>query len=194
MRSSRLILAGVLLAGTVFLMTSLLTQPPYRITGVIAVAVFLPVWFTLCVINALGGIASGFPIRGEVTLAIVILAVPTGTTLLLWLASNTWWSGGPVVTTSRTPLFLMAGVALWGAVAVLTSLWPIEGRTRTLDTAAVVFGILWMAVTITNLLLGLTVGYTLLEELPVVGVTFFVPTAVAYVARLRPRSTPRAPL
>ncbi|MBZ9645029.1 hypothetical protein K8369_38145 [Streptomyces sp. PSKA30] len=179
-------LAGIPLSGTVFLLCALLAQPPHRVTGVVAAAIFCPMWFAMSAVNALGGVAAGNRARIEAVLAGLIFAVPAAVSLLLWWASRAWWEGGPVVTAGRTGWVLVAGVALWAAVAQLIAVWNTPGSgVRAMAAAAAVFGPLWMAIMIVNLLIGLSVGYTLVEELPVLAVNVAVPVAVAVIARSR---------
>jgi hypothetical protein len=187
MRSTRLTLAGFPLSGAVFLLCALLAQPPHRVTGVVAVAIFCPLWFTLCAANALGGVADGHRARLETGLAAAIFAGPAAVSLLLWWASHTWWNGGPLITTSRTAWVIAAGVLLWAGTAQLTSVWTTpDSPGRAMNAAAAVFGPLWAVTMGVNLLLGLHLGYSLAEELPPLVVNLAVPLGIAQAATSAP--------
>ncbi|MDQ0578084.1 hypothetical protein [Streptomyces rishiriensis] len=187
MRSIRFILAGIPLSGAAFLLCALLAQPPHRVSGVVAAAIFCPLWFALCAANALGGVADGHSARIEAGLAGAIFAGPAAVSLLLWWASRTWWNDGPLITASRTAWVLTAGILLWAGTAQLTAVWRTAGSpVRAMSAAAAVFSPLWAAVMVVNLLLGLSVGYTLMEEIPVLLVNLAVPVGVALIARTLP--------
>ncbi|WP_328908159.1 hypothetical protein OG230_00770 [Streptomyces sp. NBC_00234] len=177
MRSLRLVLVGLVLTGTVFVLASLLVTQAGN-SATVAVAVFCSVWFVVVVVNALGGIAQGHPPRLEAGLAVLVLAVPATVALGLWSA------GGSDIDSARTPWVLAAGIALWAAILQLAAVWNSQ-RTivRTLDAAAAVFLPFWLLLMLLNMALGVNIGYTLREELPLLALNFGVPAAVAVVAR-----------
>jgi hypothetical protein len=83
----------------------------------------------------------------------------------------------------RTGLFLLSGFLLLAASLILGKLFSANypgGST----VATVLFVVLWLAVAITNMWVGVAkAGYTVAEELPILALIFGVPAAVAIVTR-----------
>lgn len=123
MRLPWFLLAGILLLAATFLLTGLFAQPPSHQVGAIAAAVFLPLWYAIAAINAwIGVVSAGYRLVDEAVVMLAVFGIPGTVAALGWWASVTWWDGGPVVHTGRAPVVLAAGLALWGAVVVLTRL------------------------------------------------------------------------
>jgi hypothetical protein len=83
----------------------------------------------------------------------------------------------------RTALFLMSGLLLFSALAVLARLFsetfPSSGTFTT-----VVFIVVWLGLTGFNMWVGVAkVGYSVREELPVLLLLFTVPAAIAALTR-----------
>ena len=74
----------------------------------------------------------------------------------------------------RTPIIILIGLAVAAAVLRFT---PEAHRVL----AAGVFTAAWLVVTVLNLRIGLSHGYSLTEELPIHAVLFGVPVAAAWV-------------
>ncbi|WP_405392593.1 hypothetical protein OG596_35285 [Streptomyces sp. NBC_01102] len=182
MRSLRLVLAGLVLTGTVFVLTALMV-PQAQNAATTAVAVFCTVWLVVVLGNALGGITQGHPPRLEAGLAVLVLAVPTSVALALWSVD------GLEINSARTPWVLAAGVALWAVILQLATVWNSEATfLRTQNATIAVFLPLWLVLMLVNVLLGMNLGYTLAEELPVLALNFGVPAAVAAIVRAYTRS------
>ena len=75
--------------------------------------------------------------------------------------------------TMRTTIIMLAGFAL---LAAFLAAAPKMGGRR---TAALVFAILWLLVTLANLYIGTTHGYTVMQEAPIFLLLFGVPAAAA---------------
>lgn len=73
----------------------------------------------------------------------------------------------------RTMIFIAAGLVL---AALSLRLTPAAYRTG----AAGLFTIVWLAVSVWNLRIGLSHGYSLAEELPIHLALFGIPTALAW--------------
>jgi hypothetical protein len=189
MRLPRFLIAGVLLFVATILLAGLLAQQPFQHVGMVAAAVFVPLWYMLSAINAvLGVVSAGYPARDEALVFVPVFGIPAVVAGLGWLASESWWNGGPVVHTGRTPVFLAAGIVLWIAVALLAGLLL---TSNSLVTAAAVFSPFWLLICVVNLIIGVVAqGYTVLEELPILLLNLAVPVLVAVLA-VRVRRSPR---
>lgn len=78
-------------------------------------------------------------------------------------------------------LTLFGGVVLLGVFLLFGHLWGANSPSVAL--AAKVFMPVWLAVAIANLWVGVThAGYTMREELPILGIVFVAPAAVAALA------------
>ncbi|MFI5895760.1 hypothetical protein ACIA5D_37260 [Actinoplanes sp. NPDC051513] len=190
MRLPRLLLCGALLYAAVYLLTALFAQPPFDQVGAVAAAVFLPLWLTLSVANAAIGVYSaGYRPREEATVLLPVFGVPAVLALVVW-----WLTGGAPIASARTPLILIAGIALWLALALLGGLLlPGATRATALRFTAAVFLPLWVALMMVNLLIGVVVaGYGVGEEIPVLLLNVAVPAVVAAGAwaPFRERPTP----
>ncbi|MEV5155685.1 hypothetical protein AB0K81_27710 [Streptomyces werraensis] len=193
MRPIRLSLAGTVLFGAVFLLTGLLALPPYSAVGATAVTVFLPLWLCLSLLIAARHMT---PSHGIVTKEFLrrftaAVAIPAVISLAVWVVSEAYWRGGPVITATRTPILLGCGLALWIAAAVVTPQLLSTSSAqahRAGRASAVVFVPLWAAITVVNLLVGVFgAGYTFAEELPILVVNLSIPAAVAILsASVRP--------
>ncbi|MCW5605986.1 MAG: hypothetical protein KIT18_15705 [Burkholderiales bacterium] len=75
----------------------------------------------------------------------------------------------------RTLIFVLAGLAI-----VFIAMWLVPAARRAL--AAWVFSAAWLAVSLVNLSIGLSHGYSLREELLVHLVLFGVPVLAAWLA------------
>jgi hypothetical protein len=184
MRLPRLLIAGILLSITIFLLSALFAQPASRSVGVVSVAVFVPLWYCLTALHAGLGMASGIRGADEIVVFGTTFSLPTTASLVMWWVSASEWEGGPVLTTGRTPVMLTAGIVLWVAVALLVAV-PAPGaadRARSWATAAA-FLPLWLLVCGANALLGVfAAGYTLREELFIMVANLSLPTVVALLA------------
>ena len=75
-------------------------------------------------------------------------------------------------------LTILGGGLLLGVFLLFGHLWSASGLSITL--AGKVFVPVWLAVAVANLWVGVTyAGYSVREELPILGVVFVVPTIVA---------------
>ncbi|WP_327172747.1 hypothetical protein OG471_32775 [Streptomyces sp. NBC_01336] len=187
MRSLRLILSGLVLTGTVFVLTALLV-PQAQNPAAAAVTVFCSVWFVVALLNATSGINKGHPPRLEAGLAVLVFAAPTAAALALWS------EGGLEIDSARTPWILTTGVALWAVILQLVAVRNSQGTVpNTQNMTVTVFLPLWLLLMLVNMLVGLRLGYTLTEELSVLSLNFGVPAAVAAIARActRPRTAGR---
>lgn len=78
----------------------------------------------------------------------------------------------------HTVIVIVSGLFLLG-FALLTGNWTTAG----VSTAALVFIPVWLALSVLNLWLGVSrAGYTVADELPILGLVFAVPVAVALIA------------
>jgi hypothetical protein len=83
----------------------------------------------------------------------------------------------------RTTLFLLAGLLLVGATAILGRLFG-EAYPRAIGWATVAFIVVWFALAAANLIAGVTrAGYTVAEELPIFLLIFGVPVACMLLLR-----------
>lgn len=83
----------------------------------------------------------------------------------------------------RTPLFLLVGLLLLAACAMLGRLFS-SNYPGAPYAATVGFVLLWLAISAANLWVGVTkAGYTLTEEFPIFLLIFLVPTAIAVVLK-----------
>lgn len=73
----------------------------------------------------------------------------------------------------RTITFIAIGLML---AAALLRLVPVPHRTLT----ASIFTVAWLGVSVWNLRTGLSHGYSLAEELPIHGLLFGIPVALAW--------------
>jgi hypothetical protein len=177
MRLPRFVIAGVLLFAAVFLLGALFAQPPFRAVGAVAAGVFLPLWYTVSAVNGwLGVRQAGYKPTEEAIAFLPVFGVPAGVCGLVWWAS----AGQEMTDWTRTPLFVAAGLMLWGAVALLAGLLGQAEGAQRFAAAAVLFLPLWVLICVTNLLVGVVAaGYGVLEELPILLVDLALPAAVA---------------
>jgi hypothetical protein len=83
----------------------------------------------------------------------------------------------------RTPLFLLVGLLLLAACALLGRLFS-SNYPDAPYAATVTFVLLWLAISAANLWVGVTkAGYTVTEEFPIFLLIFLVPTAVAAILK-----------
>jgi hypothetical protein len=83
----------------------------------------------------------------------------------------------------RTTLFLVAGFLLLGASAIVGRLFSSNYPEAPL-WATIAFLVVWLALTATNLWVGVNkAGYAFGEELPVLLILFGVPAVVAIVLK-----------
>jgi hypothetical protein len=156
MRLVRYAVAGVLLFGSILALTALLAQPGFRWAGIVAVAVFLPLWYAIAAVNAYLGVTSaGYPVRDEALVFLPTFGVPAVLAGVLgWL----YWDGGPVAHEGRWVVVLVlfiAGLALWAAMVVLIGLLaglPTVGAG--LGPAFMFFAPLWVLVCVVDLVAG----------------------------------------
>lgn len=191
MRFPRLFAAAVLLFGVVFALTALFAQPPYSSTGLTSLAVFVPLWYLISVLNAWIGVSrAGYALTGEGRVFAAVFGLPTILAALTAYVCATVFGGGPVITAGREPLILAAGVALWGSAWLLAGL--LGGRTGKdrFAAALAVFLPLWLVICVVNLLIGVwAAGYGLAVEIPIAVLDFSAPAAAALAAwRFAPNS------
>jgi hypothetical protein len=184
MRFPRLFTAAVLLLGVVFALTALFAQPPYSSTGLTSLAVFVPLWYLISVLNAWIGVSrAGYSLTGEGRMFVVVFGLPMILAALTAYVCATVFGGGPVITSGREPLILATGVALWGSAWLLAGL--LGGRTGKdrFAAALAVFLPLWLVICVVNLLIGVwAAGYGLAVEIPIAVLDFGAPTAAALAA------------
>jgi hypothetical protein len=85
----------------------------------------------------------------------------------------------------RTPLFLLVGLLLLAASALLGKLFSSNYPNATY-AAILIFVVLWLGISSANLWVGVAkAGYSLSEELPIFLLIFAVPTAVAIFLKWR---------
>jgi len=176
-RLPRLWLAGALLLVAVFLLTGLFAQPPFDAVGPVATAVFVPLWLTIAVTNAAVGVYSaGYRPQEEAPVLLAVFALPAAVAGVGW-----WLVSLEPIETARTPVVLLAGVALWLALALLGDLLlPGATRATALGFAAAVFLPVWLALMVVNLLIGvLAAGHGVGEELGFLLLNVLVPGVVA---------------
>lgn len=77
-------------------------------------------------------------------------------------------------------MVVVGGIALLGVVSLFGRLWG--GDIAGVAIAAKLFIPVWLAVSITNLVIGVSrAGYSIRDELPILLVVFAVPTVIALV-------------
>jgi len=83
----------------------------------------------------------------------------------------------------RTLIFLLGGLALWGACLGIAKL--VAGASASsMTVATVVFAAIWFVVAAANMWMGVSqAGYSFQEELPIFLLIFLVPVAVAVVVK-----------
>ncbi|WP_128379002.1 hypothetical protein [Streptomyces cavernae] len=186
MRLPRLLIAGILLSVTVFLLSALFAQPASRSVGAASAAVFVPLWYCLTAVHAGLGMAYGIRGADEIVVFGTTFSLPTTASLVMWWVSASEWEGGPVLTTGRTPVMLTAGMVLWAAVALLVAVLApgaADGAGSWAAAAAAAFLPLWLLVCGANALLGVfAAGYTWREELFIMVANLSLPTVVALLA------------
>ena len=85
----------------------------------------------------------------------------------------------------RTGLFLLAGFLLLGACQLLGRLFS-ANYPGAAWVATIIFGCLWLAISIGNLWVGVTkAGYAVAEELPIFLLIFALPVIVAIALKWR---------
>ncbi|WP_293396667.1 hypothetical protein [Nevskia sp.] len=78
----------------------------------------------------------------------------------------------------HTLLVIAGGSVLLGVFVMFGILWG--GGAVGIKAAAIAFIPLWLAISVTNLWIGVArAGYAVHEELPILAVVFAVPTAIA---------------
>ena len=83
----------------------------------------------------------------------------------------------------RTGLFLLAGFLLLAASLIVGKLFS-TNYPGAATIATVLFVILWLAISGTNMWIGVAkAGYSVAEELPILLLIFGVPAAVAIITR-----------
>ena len=83
----------------------------------------------------------------------------------------------------RTPLFLLVGLLLLAACALLGRLFS-SNYPGAPYAATVTFVVLWLAISAANLWVGVAkAGYTVTEEFPLFLLIFLVPTAIAVILK-----------
>lgn len=76
---------------------------------------------------------------------------------------------------------IVGGTVLLGVFVLFGKLWG--GDVLGMATGAKAFVPIWLAVTLVNMWVGVTkAGYTVMQELPILGIVFIVPAAIAAVA------------
>ncbi|WP_250030313.1 hypothetical protein [Paractinoplanes maris] len=178
MRLPRFVVAGILLAGSVLLLTKLFAA---EAPGAVAFGVFTPLWLALSVVNAgIGVFSAGYRPGEEAMVLLPVFGVPALAAGVAW-----WiWPDGPPLGDVRLLWFIVAGVALWAVIALLAGLLiPHATKETALRTAVAVFLPVWLALQVVNLLIGVFVeDYSVGEELVVLLFTFAVPAAAPIVA------------
>jgi hypothetical protein len=185
MRLLRYAVAGVLLFGSVLALTALFAQPGFRWAGVVAAAVFVPLWYAITAVNAYLGVTSaGYPVRDEALVFAPTFGLPAVIAGITGWASRQFWGGGPVVHGARPVFVLLAGLALWAAVVVLIGLLAgLPTVSASLGPATMIFGPLWILLCVTELVVGVrAAGYGVAEELPILALNVVVPVGVSALA------------
>ncbi|MCO8269821.1 hypothetical protein M1L60_04350 [Actinoplanes sp. TRM 88003] len=178
MRLPRFLLAGVLLAGSVLLLTELFA---YRASGAVAFSIFTSVWLTLSIVNAgLGVFSAGYRPSEEAAALLPVFGLPAALAGVAWWA----WPDGPTLPSPRLFWFLLAGLALWAAIALLAALLiPHATRETALRTAVAIFLPLWLALQVVNLLVGVLIeNYSVAEELLILALNFVLTAAMPLAA------------
>lgn len=86
----------------------------------------------------------------------------------------------------HTIMVTVGGFALLGLLMLLVRYWSAERGILALGAKA--FIPVWLAITIVNVWIGVQyAGYTVLQELPILAVTFGLPAAAAVLINLRTR-------
>lgn len=84
----------------------------------------------------------------------------------------------------HTIMVTAGGFALLGLFVLLVRFWSAERGI--LSVAANAFIPVWLAITLLNLWIGVQyAGYTLLQELPILAITFGLPAAAAVLINMR---------
>lgn len=82
----------------------------------------------------------------------------------------------------RTIVFILGGIILWAVITGLAKLFNDQASKGWMPT--VVFAALWAMITGWNVWIGVTqAGYTFLEELPILLLTYLLPLAIAIVIK-----------
>jgi hypothetical protein len=83
----------------------------------------------------------------------------------------------------RTPLFLLVGLLLLAACALLGRLFS-SNYPGAPATATLAFIVVWLTISAANLWVGVNkAGYTVSEEFPILLLIFIVPTAIALILK-----------
>ena len=83
----------------------------------------------------------------------------------------------------RTPIFLLVGLLLLAACALLGRLFS-SNYPGAAHAATVTFVILWLVISAANLWVGVNkAGYTVAEEFPIFLLIFMVPAAIALILK-----------
>ena len=83
----------------------------------------------------------------------------------------------------RTPIFLLVGLLLLAACALLGRLFS-SNYPGAAYAATVTFVILWLVISAANLWVGVNkAGYTVAEEFPIFLLIFMVPAAIALILK-----------
>jgi hypothetical protein len=176
MRLIRYAVAGVLLFGSVLALTALLAQPGFRWAGVVAAAIFLPLWYAITAVNAYLGVTyAGYPVRDEAVVFVPTFGVPAVIAGVIAWVSRRYWDGGPVVHGGRWVVVLVAGVALWASILVLIGLLaglPTLGAG--LGPAFMIFAPLWVLLCAADLVA--------VADWPILLPNLLVPVGVAVLA------------
>ncbi|HWV79842.1 MAG TPA: hypothetical protein VNZ50_00295 [Hyphomicrobiaceae bacterium] len=90
----------------------------------------------------------------------------------------------------HTVMVTAGGFALLGLFMLLVRFWSSERGI--LSVAVNAFVPVWFAITLVNFWIGIAyAGYTVLQELPVLAITFGLPAAVAILINMRARQKRR---
>jgi hypothetical protein len=83
----------------------------------------------------------------------------------------------------RTLIFLLGGLALWGACLGIAKLVA-STNASSMTIATTVFAVIWFIVAAANMWMGVSrAGYSFQEELPIFLLIFLLPVAVAVVVK-----------
>jgi hypothetical protein len=83
----------------------------------------------------------------------------------------------------RTLIFLLGGLALWGACLGVGKLVA-SANASSMTIATTVFAVIWFIVAAANMWMGVSrAGYSFQEELPIFLLIFLLPVAVAVVVK-----------
>ena len=81
----------------------------------------------------------------------------------------------------RTLMFLLGGLALWGACLGIAKLVA-SASASSMTIATTAFAVIWFIVAAANMWMGVSrAGYSFQEELPIFLLIFLLPVAVAAV-------------